>query len=264
LIARTEQLSPADALVRMAEIALVALNDATDPPRALRDDERAAIVIHVNAEDLAAPPPKGKPASVAPPGRIQDGPGLPPSVLHRLMCAGRIRPVVHDRQGNVLDLGRSHRVVSNRLFRALLLRDERRCTHPGCGSMLGLEAHHVRHWLWGGRTDLANLVLLCPRHHRAHHDGEFQIQSVGGARFRFTRSDGVELPASVDLAAHLNDLDRAEYNEAVAAVVAGAATPDWDGQRLERQWAVGVLADRRRLAGREPEASRARATSGAA
>jgi hypothetical protein len=37
------------------------------------------------------------------------------------------------------------------------------------------EAHHVRHWIDGGGTDLANLVLLCRAHHHAHHDGEFRV-----------------------------------------------------------------------------------------
>ena len=31
------------------------------------------------------------------------------------------------------------------------------------------------HWVDGGRTDLANLVAVCPFHHDAHHRGEFSI-----------------------------------------------------------------------------------------
>ncbi|HEX2374877.1 MAG TPA: HNH endonuclease signature motif containing protein [Actinomycetota bacterium] len=37
------------------------------------------------------------------------------------------------------------------------------------------EAHHVRHWLHGGPTDLANLVLLCRAHHRAVHEGGWRL-----------------------------------------------------------------------------------------
>ena len=33
------------------------------------------------------------------------------------------------------------------------------------------DAHHLRHWLHGGPTDLANLALLCRTHHRAVHEG---------------------------------------------------------------------------------------------
>jgi hypothetical protein len=91
---------------------------------------------------------------------VAGGPGLPDAVVKRLTCAGRIRTAVHNHDGTVLDLGRSHRVVSERLYRALLLRDEGRCTHPGCANTRDLQAHHVRHWLYGGPTNLANLVLF--------------------------------------------------------------------------------------------------------
>jgi catechol 2,3-dioxygenase-like lactoylglutathione lyase family enzyme len=37
------------------------------------------------------------------------------------------------------------------------------------------EAHHLRHWLHGGPTDLANLALLCRIHHRAVHEGGWRL-----------------------------------------------------------------------------------------
>ena len=51
-LARAEGITHAEALVRMAELALVAVNDSEHPPRPLRGDERAAIVVHVNASDI--------------------------------------------------------------------------------------------------------------------------------------------------------------------------------------------------------------------
>ena len=32
------------------------------------------------------------------------------------------------------------------------------------------DAHHIQHWADGGKTDLANLRLLCARHHTAAHE----------------------------------------------------------------------------------------------
>ena len=46
-----------------------------------------------------------------------------PAVVQRLTCAGRTRTSVPDRDGTVLDLGRSHRLVSDRLYRALIAED---------------------------------------------------------------------------------------------------------------------------------------------
>ena len=230
-LARAEGISHAAALTRMAEIALAAVNDAGAQPRGLRGDERAAVVVHLTvadmcaeaeASDAAGPYSAQEPAEpdavepadgdeperaavagarsaerARPGARVAGGPGLPDRVVNRLLCSGRIRTAVHDTSGDLLDLGRSHRVVTDRMFRALLMRDGG-CTHPGCGATRGLQAHHVLHWVYGGRTNLANLLLLCEAHHRSHHDGQFRITALGRGRFRFLRHDGRVLPDHVD------------------------------------------------------------------
>ncbi|SDI98105.1 HNH endonuclease [Frankineae bacterium MT45] len=259
-LAREDGISEAQALVRMAEIVVAALNDGQPAPRTLRGEERAAVVIHLDA--AAIPPEAAKPDATTsdattsnartsdattrapvPYARIQGGPGLPDRVVRRLVCAGRVRLAVHGPDGNVQDLGRSHRMVSDRQFRMLLLRDGG-CAHPGCGSKSGLEAHHVRHWVDGGATDLANLVLLCRAHHHAHHDQEFAIQALGGGHFAFIRDGDRALPASVDPSAFIDTVTAVEAEH--ADVAATAAQTRWGGERLDRHWAIAVLADRRR------------------
>ena len=272
-IARADGVSQAAALVRMAEIALAAVADSEKPVRDLCGHERAAVVIHLTAADLPAADPVADAAppraSAAPrsaertdpmhhPGvadmrrprqgarpyaRVAGGPGLPDAVVKRLTCAGRIRTAVHDHDGTVLDLGRSHRVVGERLYRALLLRDQGCCTYPGCAHTRELQAHHVRHWLSGGPTNLANLVLLCAGHHHAHHDGEFRIQRLGRGRFRFLRADGRVLPDHVDPGTLIDHASPVEDEH--ADVAADAATTRWVGQRLDRHYAISVLAQRR-------------------
>jgi Domain of unknown function (DUF222)/HNH endonuclease len=74
-----------------------------------------------------------------------------------------------------LELGRSTRVVSPTQRVALGVRDQD-CVFPGCDRPLSwCEAHHLRHWLHGGPTDLANLALLCRAHHRAVHEGGWRL-----------------------------------------------------------------------------------------
>lgn len=41
------------------------------------------------------------------------------------------------------------------------------------------EAHHVRPWLQGGATDLANGILLCAHHHHEVHAGRLRIERAG-------------------------------------------------------------------------------------
>lgn len=131
------------------------------------------------------------------------------------------------------------------MFRALLMRDGG-CAHPGCRSRRGVQAHHIEHWINGGRTDLANLVLLCERHHHAHHDGEFEIAVEGSGRLRFVRRDGRILDDVVDRSRIAETVQPIDV--ACAEVHPDAATPLWNGDRMDRHWAVAVLAQRRERA----------------
>ncbi|MHA7666315.1 HNH endonuclease signature motif containing protein [Mycolicibacterium sp. HS_4_1] len=79
-----------------------------------------------------------------------------------------------ERHGQPVGAGRTTRTISRRLRRALEHRD-RCCRVPGCGATRGLHAHHVIHWEDGGVTELHNLVLVCPYHHRLHHRGGITI-----------------------------------------------------------------------------------------
>lgn len=74
--------------------------------------------------------------------------------------------------------------------RAVILRD-RHCRFPGCDRPHAwCDAHHVTHWADGGDTSLANLLLMCRRHHRmVHARGGFTLRLEEG-RAVFRRPDG--------------------------------------------------------------------------
>ena len=96
------------------------------------------------------------------------------------------------RHGRVIGAGRATRTVNRRLRRALEHRD-RCCMVPGCGATRGLHAHHLWHWEDGGPTELDNLVLLCPYHHRMHHLGGITLT---GPAHRLTVTDSEGQPLS--------------------------------------------------------------------
>jgi hypothetical protein len=74
-----------------------------------------------------------------------------------------------------LEVDRSTRVVAPAQRTALTVRDGG-CRFPGCDRPVAwCDAHHLRHWLHGGPTDLGNLVLLCRGHHHAVHEGGWQL-----------------------------------------------------------------------------------------
>jgi hypothetical protein len=74
-----------------------------------------------------------------------------------------------------LEVGRATRVVAPAQRTALTVRDSG-CRFPGCDRPVAwCEAHHLRHWVHGGPTDLGNLVLLCRGHHHAVHEGGWRL-----------------------------------------------------------------------------------------
>ena len=90
-------------------------------------------------------------------------------------AATRLPPTRGGAPTQPLEVGRTSRVVTPAQRAARAVRDGG-CVVAGCdGSPSGCEAHHLRHWLHGGPTDLANLALLCRAHHRAVHEGGWRL-----------------------------------------------------------------------------------------
>ena len=161
-------------------------------------------------------------------------------------CARAVSaPSSTTRASNVLDVGRSHRLVTDRQYRALLARQHGHCAHPGCPNTKRLHAHHRIHWIHGGRTDLGNLLLLCERHHVAHHAGEFEILPDRRGQVPVRRPPTAATSAHPPTPANP---DTRPLEDEHADLAADAATPRWDGQRLDRHYAISVLAQRRQVA----------------
>ncbi|HEX2263679.1 MAG TPA: HNH endonuclease signature motif containing protein [Pseudonocardiaceae bacterium] len=121
--------------------------------------QHTTVVMHVDVEQRIA--------------ALHLGPLLTDAERRYLTCDATCE-VWFQRHGQVIGAGRTTRLISRRLRRALEHRD-RTCVVPGCGATRGLHAHHIRHWEDGGATELCNLVLVCPYHHRLHHRGVITI-----------------------------------------------------------------------------------------
>ena len=95
---------------------------------------------------------------------------LSAGTVRRLACDADVIPVVLGADGEVLDVGRAARLFTRGQRRALTHRDGG-CSWPGCDAPAAwVRAHHVIHWVDGGRSDLGNAALLCQRHHTFVHD----------------------------------------------------------------------------------------------
>jgi hypothetical protein len=101
---------------------------------------------------------------------------ISPETAQRLACDARrltIKPsdrdLVHSRVG---------RCASYAQQRALYKRSHGHCQYPGCTATRELEAHHLTPAEHGGKTELDNLILLCPRHHKHLHDHHIHTQGT--------------------------------------------------------------------------------------
>ncbi|MGD6978730.1 MULTISPECIES: HNH endonuclease [Citricoccus] len=105
---------------------------------------------------------------------------ISPTTIRAWACDAELIPVVLGGEGEVLDLGRSRRLFTRTLRRAITARDGG-CTAPGCTIPAPwCEAHHIEHWEHGGPTSVDNGVLLCSHHHHAVHAGGWTISMRHG------------------------------------------------------------------------------------
>ena len=104
------------------------------------------------------------------------------------------------------------------------------CSHPVCTHKSFLHAHHIEFVSRGGKTTLSNLTLLCSKHHRQLHEGDFTLtRDAETGALVFTNIFGRVIESSPTAKADtalkqafnesgddIWDGDRPDYNESVA------------------------------------------------
>jgi len=204
--------------------------------------DRFQVVVHVSAETLGCDTSGG--AADPEPPRIEHGPDVSAETARRLACDAGIVTMTHAPDGSVLDVGRRRRSPTTAVRRALAHRDGT-CRFPDCRVRF-CESHHVTGWTKGGKTKLTNLLLLCRRHHRFLHEGGGSVEFREGGEVVFHRVDGRPVrripdrpgvpPAPMGELEHTNDRLGLEIDP-------WTVTPDWEGDRMDVDWAVEVLRD---------------------
>jgi hypothetical protein len=168
-------------------------------------------------------------------GYLRDGTPLPLHVARMLACDCSRVNVDVGQSGEILDVGRARRTIPSRIGRALWLRDGG-CRAPGCGRRHHLHAHHIEEWANGGKTSLANLVLLCPGHHLQVHEGNLSV-AVRDGKLEFHNRFGLKLEPVPERSDDFEAIDR--WLHTTEPGFDGAGTPVWDGSRLH----LGVAID---------------------
>ena len=160
-LARARDRSTARRCAAVAQLA----SAAADADRRAGDPPRREVVVHADADAAVL-------ADYAAAGRahLEGGPALHPAQVRRMLCEATVVTML-ERGREPLAVGRARRFATWAQRRALHRRDGG-CARPGCPeTRIGrLHAHHMRHWLHGGPTDVANMVLLCDADHGLAHD----------------------------------------------------------------------------------------------
>jgi len=120
---------------------------------------------------------------------VTDNRGRPvaTAAAHRITCDALISPIEFV-NGIPVSVGRSQHIVPDRTRRLVEHRD-RGCRVPGCTSDRYVAVHHIIHWTNNGPTDTYNLICLCPKHHRLHHQGRLGIEGNADLEDAMTFTD---------------------------------------------------------------------------
>jgi len=114
-----------------------------------------------------------------------------------------------------------------------------------------VDAHHIEHWANGGETKVANLVLLCRRHHGLVHEGGLSI-ALRGDDVVVRRADGRVIEQVPKVAAERDSaeaLARANEGRGIA-IDTRTSTPGWGGERADYHYIVAMIDDHERAASR--------------
>ena len=158
---RTDDQLLADALIEMVNVAVDA------DPGTLFGARRPAVRVIVTEDTLRGPGGHG----------YFEGDSQPVSreTVDRRLCDSGFIGIKFDRNGQVLDLGRTERLFVSAQRLVISVRDGG-CIFPHCTRPpSACEVHHIVEWKLGGRTDVRDGVLLCQHHHMLLHNNKWKI-----------------------------------------------------------------------------------------
>ena len=175
----TEQIA-LDALVEMIRIA-----GAADTGRVF-GIRKPAVRVHVDARDLETGDRDGYATVEGQTATISI------ATAEGLACADGYQTVIFHSDGSI-DVGRTQRLFTSRQ-RIALAAIWGGCAVETCDRPPSwTEAHHSVPWSHGGRTDIADGILLCRHHHMLLHNNHWRIHRPPGrghAGWRMTSPDG--------------------------------------------------------------------------
>ncbi len=174
---------------------------------------------------------------------LAEGGNLSAETSRRLGCDCAIIPWKESADGETLNVGRKTRSIPPSIRRALQKRDQG-CRFPGCTANKHVDAHHIQYWADGGETKLSNLVTLCRHHHRAIHEGGFQVRMNSNSQPEFRDPNGKVIPIAPEIRYSGNVFALINTNRRQGlAVTAETCIPHWDGEPMDSDMVIAKLVE---------------------
>jgi hypothetical protein len=186
--ARSSEQIAADALIDIVRVAVDA------DPGTMFGQRRPAVRVIVTEEALHARSGRGQIEGHPDPVSFE--------TVERYLCDTGAVPIKFDDDGQCVNVGRVQRLFTERQRIGMAVRDGG-CRFPGCDRPpASCEAHHIDQWQRdGGKTNIADGVLLCRRHHLLLHNNHWQVTRDGGTYW-------LRPPRSIDPAQELLPMPR--------------------------------------------------------
>ena len=179
------------------------INLTGDSPTASRSDRNrvsAQLVIVGTLDDYLNMGPSSK-------FQTDTGITLTPREIMQLGISECHLGITDNGRAEILDAGRVRNM--SQIQRAFLTAMQLVCSYPGCSEpAANCEGHHIVAFSQGGKTEIDNLALLCPYHHRANDDQRTGNNNKG----YITREERSHLVGRFD-----PRTGRTEINESVVA-----------------------------------------------
>ena len=122
------------------------------------------------------------------PALLDTGEPITADQARQFACEAGIIPMVLDGKSKILDLGRKKRLYDPHQRTAIRARDKH-CTTEGCDWPAAIcHVHHNIPWSRGGKTNIADGRLLCPRHHSYAHSPKYEMKTIPTGRVVFSRT----------------------------------------------------------------------------
>ena len=157
---------------------------------------RPSVLALIDIDTLMRGSNDGKLTDLDPTGFRSDLAGhgpVEPEIIRRMCCNADITRVVTRGPSEILDVGRSQRLATPAIRKAVWARSGGYCEICSQIRLTWCQLHHIDWWRNGGVTSVENSLLVCNHCHKTIHDRRHTVHREPDGTYRLLKPDGTPL-----------------------------------------------------------------------